>query len=225
MGNGTWNGSSAGGYAGSYGTGGGNSSYGFPYPGGSSGWEWSGSEGKGAWQPDAWFGGGGGKGNGTWDSGNSWGADAWGNGQNNSAWGNGQGVSANGNGNHVSAVPAGKGRGKPVAGTEREEECEASFSNGRVKAQDHRINGHGHAPLQEERAHPRILPRDNGDNSDSDNGDPLPPGASEAEIEEARVIVEKAQRQLAERDKMKKAAVGASRDDLQAMINKRMMQK
>lgn len=76
----------------------------------------------------------------------------------------------------------------------------------------------------EERRHPRIS--DNNSNSgDSDNGDPLPPPASEAEIEEARAIVEKAQFQAAERDKMKKAAKDCSRDDLQAMINKRLAQK
>mmetsp|Transcript_10386 Transcript_10386/g.25965 ORF Transcript_10386/g.25965 Transcript_10386/m.25965 type:complete len:223 (+) Transcript_10386:46-714(+) len=56
----------------------------------------------------------------------------------------------------------------------------------------------------------------------SDAGDALPPPASEAEIEEARQIVQKAQREAAEREKMKAKAKSASKDDLQAMINKRL---
>lgn len=60
---------------------------------------------------------------------------------------------------------------------------------------------------------------------DSDAGDALPPPASEAEIEEARQIVQKAQREAAEREKMKAKAKTASRDDLQAMINARLGMK
>merc|ERR1711908_107889 len=41
------------------------------------------------------------------------------------------------------------------------------------------------------------------DDASSDGGDPLPPPASEAEIEEAQRIVQKAQEELAERNKMK----------------------
>ncbi|CAK0897195.1 unnamed protein product, partial [Prorocentrum cordatum] len=58
--------------------------------------------------------------------------------------------------------------------------------------------------------------------SDSDGGDALPPPASEAEIEEARMIVQKAQKEAAQREKMKAKAAHASRDDLQAMINARL---
>mmetsp|Transcript_107225 Transcript_107225/g.334243 ORF Transcript_107225/g.334243 Transcript_107225/m.334243 type:complete len:141 (+) Transcript_107225:246-668(+) len=58
--------------------------------------------------------------------------------------------------------------------------------------------------------------------TNSDSGDALPPPASEADIEEARQIVQKAQREAAEREKMKAKAKTASRDDLQAMINARL---
>lgn len=58
--------------------------------------------------------------------------------------------------------------------------------------------------------------------SDSDGGDALPPPASEAEIEEARMIVMKAQKEAAQREKNKAKAAHASRDDLQAMINARL---
>merc|ERR1719188_1413116 len=58
--------------------------------------------------------------------------------------------------------------------------------------------------------------------SDSDGGDALPPPASEAEIEEARMIVQKAQKEAAQREKMKAKAAHTSRDDLQAMINARL---
>eukprot|EP00416_Gambierdiscus_australes_P020951 CAMPEP_0171076488 /NCGR_PEP_ID=MMETSP0766_2-20121228/13442_1 /TAXON_ID=439317 /ORGANISM="Gambierdiscus australes, Strain CAWD 149" /LENGTH=285 /DNA_ID=CAMNT_0011533469 /DNA_START=41 /DNA_END=896 /DNA_ORIENTATION=+ len=59
----------------------------------------------------------------------------------------------------------------------------------------------------------------------SDSGDALPPPASEAEIEEARQIVQKAQREAMEREKMKQKAKTASKDDLQAMINARLALK
>mmetsp|Transcript_39517 Transcript_39517/g.100320 ORF Transcript_39517/g.100320 Transcript_39517/m.100320 type:complete len:238 (-) Transcript_39517:94-807(-) len=64
-----------------------------------------------------------------------------------------------------------------------------------------------------------------GADSNSDAGDALPPPASEAEIEEARQIVQKAQREAVERDKMKVKAKTANRDDLQAMINARIAMK
>mmetsp|Transcript_32363 Transcript_32363/g.92862 ORF Transcript_32363/g.92862 Transcript_32363/m.92862 type:complete len:235 (-) Transcript_32363:210-914(-) len=59
----------------------------------------------------------------------------------------------------------------------------------------------------------------------SDSGDALPPPATEAEIEEARQIVQRAQREATERAKMKAKAKAASRDDLQAMINARLALK
>jgi len=239
MGNGSWNTSSGagGGYNGSYG-GGGNGFQGFPYPGGDSGWQWSGSDGcKGSWggQSEAWYGGAGGKGNG-WD--NGWGDQCSGGAWNDSMWGS-NGHSNPGNG-HSNGVPAGKGQGKNVASEERKEFerlVDSAGLNGPRKEQDCRINGNGHAqghfaPDARERAQPsnpecafRIRPDNASNSGDSDNGDPLPPGATEAEIEEARVIVEKAQRQLVERNKMKEAATTASRGDLQAMINKRLAQK
>lgn len=73
---------------------------------------------------------------------------------------------------------------------------------------------------EEERAN-----RQNGSDNDSDSGDALPPPASEAEIEEARVIVQKALREAGQREKMKAKAKSASRDDLQAMINARLAMK
>merc|ERR1719491_1805570 len=57
------------------------------------------------------------------------------------------------------------------------------------------------------------------DRQDSDSGDALPPPASEAEVEEARQIVEKAQREAVYREKMKEKAKTATAEDLQAMIN------
>merc|ERR1719433_1414215 len=59
----------------------------------------------------------------------------------------------------------------------------------------------------------------------SDSGDLLPPPASEAEIEEARLIVQKATREAEQRKKMKAKAQTASKDDLQAMINARLALK
>merc|ERR1719433_1804154 len=46
----------------------------------------------------------------------------------------------------------------------------------------------------------------------SDSGDLLPPPASEAEIEEARLIVQKAQREAQEREKMKATASAQQQD-------------
>merc|ERR1719217_272573 len=64
------------------------------------------------------------------------------------------------------------------------------------------------------------------DDNNSDDGDPLPQEPlSDADVQEARAIVMKAQQEAAERDKMKEKAKTASRDDLQAMINARMMRK
>merc|ERR1719436_1523114 len=57
--------------------------------------------------------------------------------------------------------------------------------------------------------------RDVASDDGSDQGDALPPPASEAEIEEARQIVQKAQLDAAERERMKVKAKSASRDDLQ----------
>mmetsp|Transcript_46408 Transcript_46408/g.100942 ORF Transcript_46408/g.100942 Transcript_46408/m.100942 type:complete len:222 (-) Transcript_46408:141-806(-) len=57
---------------------------------------------------------------------------------------------------------------------------------------------------------------------DSDNGDALPPPATELEVEEARCIVQKAQREAEEREIMKTKAKTASRSDLEAMINARI---
>eukprot|EP00443_Scrippsiella_acuminata_P072560 CAMPEP_0115448064 /NCGR_PEP_ID=MMETSP0271-20121206/40294_1 /TAXON_ID=71861 /ORGANISM="Scrippsiella trochoidea, Strain CCMP3099" /LENGTH=213 /DNA_ID=CAMNT_0002874165 /DNA_START=13 /DNA_END=654 /DNA_ORIENTATION=- len=67
--------------------------------------------------------------------------------------------------------------------------------------------------------------RETASDRSSDAGDALPPPASEAEIEEARRIVQKAQREAAEREKMKVKAKSASKDDLQAMINARLGMK
>merc|ERR1712224_417696 len=53
---------------------------------------------------------------------------------------------------------------------------------------------------------------------DSEESDSLPPPASEAEVEEARQIVQRAQREVEERNKMKAQMKGASKEDLQAMI-------
>jgi len=231
MGNGSsWHGSGGGSYAGSYGGsgGGGNGYQGFPYPGGASGWdEWSTS------------GGGGGKGGGWPTGGDTWGSGGKG-GWDNNGWGSGGwSAAASWNESAWNGGASGKGRGKRSAGFEREEDFSAARSGmqdseARMEdmdklppqraEQDHRINGHRHFQVSEETAQPRIS-CDNKSDSGSDNGDPLPPPASEAEIEEARLIVEKAQMQAAERDKMKKAAKTATRDDLQAMINKRLAQK
>lgn len=212
MGNGTWNGSSGGGggsytgggqggsYGGSGGGGGGAGNgygQGFPYPGGASGWEWDGG---GA---AAWSAGGG---------------DTW----NDSIWGNG--------------AAAGKGRGKSNAGASREEDYEERDSAHHMREKEqqattHRINGHFEPNHPEERSALPVrrlqgLQFDNrSEGTDSDKGDEMPPPASEAEIEEARQVVEKAMRQRAELDKNIKAAEGCSRDDLQAMINKRLAQK
>eukprot|EP00747_Dinoflagellata_sp_TGD_P182128 gnl/TRDRNA2_/TRDRNA2_36235_c0_seq1.p1 gnl/TRDRNA2_/TRDRNA2_36235_c0~~gnl/TRDRNA2_/TRDRNA2_36235_c0_seq1.p1 ORF type:complete len:233 (+),score=60.93 gnl/TRDRNA2_/TRDRNA2_36235_c0_seq1:60-758(+) len=62
------------------------------------------------------------------------------------------------------------------------------------------------------------------DDVESD-GDDLPPEASEEEKMEANQIFQKAQREAMEREKMKQNAKGASRDDLQAMINARIAQR
>mmetsp|Transcript_106118 Transcript_106118/g.167579 ORF Transcript_106118/g.167579 Transcript_106118/m.167579 type:complete len:228 (-) Transcript_106118:8-691(-) len=68
--------------------------------------------------------------------------------------------------------------------------------------------------------------RANTDDGGSSSGDPLPPPASEAEIEEAQRIVQKAQEELAERNKMKaKLKDGMAQSDLQAMINARLAKK
>merc|ERR1711953_1120643 len=48
--------------------------------------------------------------------------------------------------------------------------------------------------------------RQRSDSGDKDSGDALPPPATEAEVEEARQIVFKAQREAAEREKMKAKA-------------------
>jgi len=64
-----------------------------------------------------------------------------------------------------------------------------------------------------------------GSDGDSDAGDRLPPPASQAEIEEAQEIVRRAEKDLVERNKMKAKVKGASRDDLQAMINARIGRK
>merc|ERR1712187_96764 len=64
-----------------------------------------------------------------------------------------------------------------------------------------------------------------GTDNESDSGDALPPPASAEEIEEARQIVQKAEKEAAEREKMKAKAKTASKDDLQAMINARLAQK
>lgn len=217
--NGTWNGSANGaGYGtnGSYSGTNGSQQPGFPYNA-SSGWEWSGevSGSKGGWTTDGWGtgaskGGGNGWDNGIWSNGwgttGSWGETGWGTG-----------------------APAVKGRGG--RGAEREEDLDMSLMDRARLHQDHRLDGHRHVDAEDQRQQASFrterLRLDNDKKSDdgSDNGDPLPPPASEAEVEEARAIVEKAQRQAAERDRMKKAAVGCSKDDLQAMINKRLAQK
>eukprot|EP00930_Biecheleria_cincta_P043944 TRINITY_DN30151_c0_g1_i1.p1 TRINITY_DN30151_c0_g1~~TRINITY_DN30151_c0_g1_i1.p1 ORF type:complete len:166 (-),score=47.54 TRINITY_DN30151_c0_g1_i1:56-553(-) len=64
------------------------------------------------------------------------------------------------------------------------------------------------------------------DDGASDDGDPLPPSASEAEVEEARRIVQQATKELEERKKMQaKVSAGCSQNDLQAMINARLAGK
>lgn len=63
------------------------------------------------------------------------------------------------------------------------------------------------------------------DDGGSSSGDPLPPPASEAEIEEAQRIVQKAQEELIERNKMKAKVKDCSQDDLAAMINARLARK
>merc|ERR1719506_1647542 len=68
------------------------------------------------------------------------------------------------------------------------------------------------------------FPKDD-DDGGSSQGDPLPPPASEAEIAEAQRIVQKAQEELAERNKMKAKVKDCTQNDLQAMINARMMRK
>lgn len=54
---------------------------------------------------------------------------------------------------------------------------------------------------------------------------PESPEATELEVEEAREIVMKAQREAVERDQMKARVATASREDLQAMINARLKAK
>lgn len=63
------------------------------------------------------------------------------------------------------------------------------------------------------------------DDGGSSSGDPLPPPASEAEIEEAQRIVQKAQEELVERNKMKAKMKDCSQETLQAMINARLNRK
>eukprot|EP00930_Biecheleria_cincta_P095103 TRINITY_DN87129_c0_g1_i1.p1 TRINITY_DN87129_c0_g1~~TRINITY_DN87129_c0_g1_i1.p1 ORF type:complete len:200 (-),score=57.71 TRINITY_DN87129_c0_g1_i1:56-655(-) len=64
------------------------------------------------------------------------------------------------------------------------------------------------------------------DDGASSDGDPLPPPASEAEVEEARRIVQQATREAEDRKKMQaKVSQGCSQNDLQAMINARLAKK
>lgn len=216
--NGTANGNGYGGTNGSYSGTNGSQQPGFPYN--ASGWEWSGdvSSSKGGWTTSDGWGTGANKG----------GPNAWDNG----IWSNGWGATGNwGETGWGTGAPAGKGRAG--RGAEREEEFDDSHSqlNRARLQQDHRVDGHRQVDAEDHQRQQasfrteRLRLDNDSNDGDSDNGDPLPPPASEAEVEEARAIVEKAQRQAAERDKMKKAAVGCSKDDLQAMINRRLAQK
>mmetsp|Transcript_113529 Transcript_113529/g.212705 ORF Transcript_113529/g.212705 Transcript_113529/m.212705 type:complete len:217 (+) Transcript_113529:69-719(+) len=94
--------------------------------------------------------------------------------------------------------------------------------NGRAEGK-----GDGDAQLMEmlaaeAEAAERIPPKED---DDPDAGDALPPPATEEEVEEARNIVMKAQREAIEREKMKEKAKTANFDDLQAMINARLKAK
>lgn len=61
------------------------------------------------------------------------------------------------------------------------------------------------------------------DDGASSDGDPLPPPASEAEVEEARRIVQQATKEADDRKKNQaKVNQGCSQNDLQAMINARL---
>merc|ERR1712039_13113 len=76
-----------------------------------------------------------------------------------------------------------------------------------------------------DRSRLNVLREQQGSDGGSDSGDALPPPASAEEIEEARLIVQKAQKEQAEREKNKAKAQTASKDDLQAMINARLARK
>merc|ERR1711957_187830 len=81
------------------------------------------------------------------------------------------------------------------------------------------------AQLEEEEHAERTFKCFPDDDDGSDSGDKLPPPATEEEVEEARQIVQKAERDVREREKMKVKMVGATKDDLQAMINARLQGK
>lgn len=67
--------------------------------------------------------------------------------------------------------------------------------------------------------------KDDDNDSNTNASDRLPPPASEAEIEEAQMIVKKAQDDLIERNKMKAKVKDATQQDLQAMINARLARR
>merc|ERR1712113_394316 len=69
-----------------------------------------------------------------------------------------------------------------------------------------------------DRSRLNVLREQQGSDGGSDSGDALPPPASAEEIEEARQIVQRAQKEQVEREKNKAKAQTASKDDLQAMI-------
>jgi len=98
----------------------------------------------------------------------------------------------------------------------KDRETDADIMENLRKAQEDEVSADTAAHQRRERC-------DSGASGDS--GDALPPPASEAEIEEARRIVQKAQREATHREKMKVKAQTASRDDLQAMINARLNMK
>jgi len=77
--------------------------------------------------------------------------------------------------------------------------------------------------LEEDNA--RHQNNDNDNDSNTDGSDALPPPASEAEIEEAQRIVQKAQEDLVQRNKMKAKLKDCTQSDLQAMINARIAAK